>query len=103
MQVAHSVIVEQLDGRAKRFGQVLVMHVVKGSCRGNSHTNTFLAPYSQDLSRYFSKKTNTVRSGTPIKIPSSIRSGVEKLIDQIAIRCVNLDPIESSFLCVMRS
>src|ERR1700741_3908641 len=100
MQVANSVIVESLDGRTKRFAQVLVMHVVKGSGRGYSHANTFLVPYFQNLFCYLSEKPNTVRSGTSIKIPSLIRSSVKKLVDQITICCVNLDPVEPSFHCV---
>src|ERR1700752_1481066 len=103
MQVANSVIVEPLDGCTKRFPQILVMHIVKDSCRGNSHANTFPVPYLQNLFRYFGEKPNTVRSGTPIKIPPLIGSSVKKPIDQIAICRVNLDPVESSFLCVMCS
>jgi hypothetical protein len=57
-------------------------------------------PDFQDTFNRFSEKADSIRRNTSIFIGSPIRSCSEKLIDQVSIRRMNLDPVESGFFRV---
>src|SRR5579872_1002859 len=100
MQIADAELVQPFDGHAKRFARVGVSHIVEGSRRGDANANALFVPHFQYCFRYLGEEANTVRSAVSIKVTSLIRPAPKKLIDQIAIRRMYLDAIESGLLCV---
>jgi hypothetical protein len=57
-------------------------------------------PDFQDVFDSFGEKADSIRRNTSIFIGSPIRSCSEKLIDQVSIRRMNLDPVKSGFFRV---
>src|SRR5215470_9509403 len=103
MQIADAESVQSFDCHAKRFARVGVSHIVERSRRGDSNANALFVPHLQYFFRHFSEEANTVRSAVSINVAPLIRPSPKKLIDQIAVCCMNLDPIESGLLCVRGS
>jgi hypothetical protein len=56
-------------------------------------------PGFQNPFNCFREKADSIRRNTSVFIGSLIRSCPEKLIDQVSIRRMNLDAVESGFLC----
>jgi hypothetical protein len=102
MKVPEPIAVESCNRDGERFAWVVVRHIVKINRRRDSHTDLLAVPGFQDLFNCFREKADSIRRNTSVFIGSLIRSCSEKLIDQVSIRRMNLDPVESGFFRVGR-
>ena len=102
VKVPEPKTVEFCNRDGEGFEWVVVRHIVKVNRWRDSHTDLLPVPNFQHLFDCFREKADSIRRNTSIFISSVIRSCSEKLIDQVSIRRMNLDPVKSGFFRVAR-
>src|SRR5271165_3851581 len=100
MKVPEPIAVESCNRDGEGFEWVVVRHIVKTTRRRDSHPHMPAIPDFQDALNCFTEKADSIRRNTSVFIGSPIRSCSEKLIDQVSIRRMNLNPVKSGFFRV---
>ena len=100
MKVPEPIVVQFSNRDGEGVEWVVVRHVVKTTRRRDPHTHMRAIPDFEDAFDCFREKADSIRRNTSIFIGSLIRSCSEKLIDQVSIRSMNLDPVKSCCLRV---
>ncbi|CUX68947.1 hypothetical protein AGR5A_pb0142 [Agrobacterium genomosp. 5 str. CFBP 6626] len=82
--------------------RVGIDHVVEAVLWCEAHTNSPYGPNLTDGVEDLVQQSHTVADTAAVRVTSPVAAVAQELIDQVSVRSVNLDPIESRALCQRR-
>ena len=96
-------LAELLGHVAERGGRIRVTHRVQVAARCQMHANPAGAPDGDDRVRDFQHEPRAVLDGAAVVVGAPIRAVLQELIQQIAVRAVDLDAVKARALGVLRA
>ena len=94
MQVTEPEARQGTRRAAERLHGVRVAHIVEGTGRGEPDTHPTLTPDPDDRLSDLPEKANAVHERAAVAVAPVIRGVAQELIDQVAVRSMDLDAVE---------